>query len=136
MPIYRCTVPQASVTSEQKAEIAREITRIHCELTSGTPAGFVHVIFEEVQSGNRFSGGEPSSKALIVGRIRAGRSGEVKAKLLLGISEAWKRVTGQPERDILVAVQDVPARDVVEGGWVLPEPGQEDAWLSEHGLTR
>jgi phenylpyruvate tautomerase PptA (4-oxalocrotonate tautomerase family) len=137
MPVYRCTIAQASVTAEQKAEIAQEITRIHCELTTvpKTAASFVHVIFEEVPPGNGFSGGEPSSKALIVGQIRAGRSGEVKTKLLLAISELWNRVTGKSPDDILVAVQDVPARDMVEGGVILPDPGQEEAWLAEHGLT-
>lgn len=27
---------------------------------------------------------------------------------------------------------DVPARWVMEGGEVLPEPGEEEAWLAKH----
>jgi hypothetical protein len=28
-----------------------------------------------------------------------------------------------------VSIMDIPARFIVEGGRVLPEPGAEDAWL-------
>jgi hypothetical protein len=37
-------------------------------------------------------------------------------------------VTGLPETVILVVIQSSPARAAVEGGRVLPEPGQEAAW--------
>jgi hypothetical protein len=32
---------------------------------------------------------------------------------------------------VLVVFQSSPARFAVEGGRVLPEPGQEQAWISE-----
>jgi phenylpyruvate tautomerase PptA (4-oxalocrotonate tautomerase family) len=123
------------VSPEQKAAIAGEITRIHCGLNPGTPTGFVHVIFTDVAPGDGFVGGEISTKSVIIGLIRAGRSREIKTGLLLGISEAWQKITGQAEEDIVVGLQDIPAKDVVEGGLILPEPGEEEAWLAEHGLS-
>jgi hypothetical protein len=45
-------------------------------------------------------------------------------------SAAASRITGIPERRILVVIQDSPARSAVEGGQVLPGPGQEKEWLS------
>jgi hypothetical protein len=35
------------------------------------------------------------------------------------------------ERHVIVVIQDSPARSAVEGGRVLPEPGQEKEWLRQ-----
>jgi len=134
MPVYRCITPPDSIAQDVRAVIAEDITRIHCELTSGTPRSFVHVIFEEVAPGRMFSGGTPSEKTLITGQIRAGRTAEVRTRLVQEISRAWNRATGQSEEDILVAVTEFRASDVVEGGIPLPEPGEEAGWLAAHGV--
>ena len=34
--------------------------------------------------------------------------------------------------DIDMATQDIPASWVMEGGDLLPEPGEEEAWLRAH----
>lgn len=134
MPVYTCHVRPGDLTAEVKAVIAREITRIHCEVT-GAPPAFVQVFFREITPGDGYVGGEPFSQATITGLIRAGRSPADKAKLLFGISGAWSRITGQAEKDVFVAVQDVPAKNIVEDGALLPEPGEEEVWLAEHGAA-
>lgn len=134
MPIYTCTVRSGDLSPEQKATLAREITGVHCEVT-GAPALFVHVFYNEVAPGDGFVGGKPFSTNAITGLIRAGRSPDDKARLLFGISDAWSRVTGRSEREVMVAVQDVPAKNIVEDGVLLPEPGEEAAWLADHGLA-
>lgn len=135
MPFYRCTVPTGLLEKDQKAQIAGAITNLHCGLNPGTPRDFVHVVFDEVAAGNGWCGGRPSPKSVIIGMIRAGRTREIKDGLLFGISELWQKVAGQDPIDIVVGVVEIPARDVVEAGWILPEPGDEEAWLVEHGLT-
>lgn len=135
MPFYRCTVPAGCLDPDQKQSIAVEITALHCGLNPGTPRDFVHVTFEEVTAGNGYCGGRLSPKSVIIGMIRAGRSREIKDGLLFGISERWQKITGAEPIDIVVGLVEIPARDVVEAGWVLPEPGEEDAWLAEHGLS-
>lgn len=134
MPLYTCIVRPGDLSPEQKAALAGEITRIHCDVT-GAPALFVHVFFNEVTPGNGFLGGKPLSSNAITGLIRAGRSPEDKARLLFGLSDAWSRVTGRGEREVMVAVQDVPAKNIVEDGVLLPEPGEEAGWLAEHGMA-
>ncbi|WP_326771474.1 hypothetical protein [Streptomyces sp. NBC_01445] len=52
--------------------------------------------------------------------------------MALELSAAASRITGIPEHDILVVIQDGPARSAVEAGQVLPDPGQEKEWLSQH----
>ena len=134
MPIYTCSAPSGELTGEQKAAIAAEITRIHCEVT-GAPAAFVHVFFHDLAPGNAFISGRPfDGRAAVVGLIRAGRSDEDKARILFGISAAWHAVTGLDEKKIVVGVEDVPAKNIVEDGALLPEPGEEEAWLAAHGL--
>ena len=34
---------------------------------------------------------------------------------------------------VSVVTVDVPARWVMEGGDILPEPGDEAAWIAKHG---
>jgi len=129
MPVYHCLIQQNSLTAEQKRDVSREITRIHGEVT-GAPSIFVEVIFDEVPRGDWFTGGQPSSRSIIQAAIRAGRTDEKKARLMAEISSSWKRVTGQREEDLEIAVADFPARYLMRGGMLLPEDGEEQQWLA------
>ena len=48
----------------------------------------------------------------------------------LELSAAAVRVTGVEESHVMVVIGDSPARSAVEGGRVLPEPGEGKAWLA------
>jgi phenylpyruvate tautomerase PptA (4-oxalocrotonate tautomerase family) len=112
---------------DRKARIAEEITRIHCE-TTGAPPAFVHAFFVEMPAAQL-----PASKQVVVlGSIRAGRTPEQKERLTVGISRAIAGIETIPEDAISVTTVDVPARWVMEGGAIMPEPGEEDAWLARH----
>jgi phenylpyruvate tautomerase PptA (4-oxalocrotonate tautomerase family) len=86
MPTYVCTARDGTLTQEQKARIAAEITRVHSDVT-GAPRFFVQVLFSDLKVGNQFIGGAqpPSDQVWIRGDIRAGRSEHDKGRLLLGI---------------------------------------------------
>ncbi|MFD0067037.1 4-oxalocrotonate tautomerase family protein [Streptomyces sp. NPDC056690] len=47
MPMYTCTTTQRSLTSEVKALLAAEITRIHVDINHVPPA-YVNVVFFEL----------------------------------------------------------------------------------------
>ena len=136
MPIYRCSVPQGLLSYEQKRQMSKEFTDIHCELTNGTPRKFVHVIFEEVPQGNAFTGGAPSTVSKTVGFIRTGRSQETRSALVRRLTEMWERISGQNNADIVVALHEVRPRDVMEWGEFLPGDGAEADWVEEHDLGR
>ncbi|NMH98538.1 tautomerase family protein [Pseudonocardia acidicola] len=129
MPFYQCTTRAGLLTGEQKARLAREITRIHCA-TTGAPESFVTMSYNEVSPADLFVAGEPSSASRITGLIRAGRPESVTLQLLTGISRAWSAVTGRPENDVAVFLQEIEAQHVMEGGRVLPRPGGEQEWLA------
>jgi phenylpyruvate tautomerase PptA (4-oxalocrotonate tautomerase family) len=120
MPLYVCSTPAATLDDAQRRRIAEAITHIHCDLT-GAPPAFVHVVFDE--QGQDYG---------VFGTIRAGRSDETKAELTRRVSEAVAATVRVDAAQVGVVTRDVPAAWVMEGGAVMPEPGEEDAWLAAH----
>jgi hypothetical protein len=46
--------------------------------------------------------------------------------------DAVARISGCASDDVAVSTSDVPARWVMEGGVLMPEPGEEKRWLLQH----
>lgn len=127
MPLYRCAVREEATTEAQRARIAKEIVRIHCDVT-GAPASFVHAFFAE-----RPAAELPEGKAaFVMGSIRGGRSDAQKARLVGEMTDVVAEVLGRPADEVGVATVDVPSKWIMEGGELLPEPGEEAEWLARH----
>ena len=58
-------------------------------------------------------------------QIRAGRPQAIRHAIIGQVSDAYIAVTGADPHAVVVAVLDVPASWVMEGGQIMPEPGQE-----------
>ncbi len=123
MPLYQCYAPPGSLDDDQRAEIAQAITDIHCELTTAPPT-FVHVQFHD-----RNTGGDDQPVKLS-GGIRAGRSESVTEQLVARISAAVSRIGGLAPETITMRTVETPASWILEGGRVMPEPGEEAAWAA------
>jgi phenylpyruvate tautomerase PptA (4-oxalocrotonate tautomerase family) len=134
MPLYACFIQEGALTRAQKAEIAGEITRIHCDLT-GAPPSFVHVRFHTMAPGDGYTGGKPAKSAVLDASVRAGRPHEVNVKLLQELSAMYQRISGIPEWDLVVAIREIPASHVMEAGHILPEPSEEKEWFEKHGAS-
>lgn len=127
MPLYRCAVSQGLTTEEQRARIAKEIVRIHCDVT-GAPPSFVHAFFEETSPDEL-----PEGKvAFVLGSIRWGRTDDQKARIVSELSDVVANVLGRELDEVGVATVDVPSKWNMEGGELLPEPGEEADWLERH----
>lgn len=127
MPIYRFKVPTDSVPFEQREKIAVDVTDIHCGSTLA-PRHFVHVMFDEQPEGSS----EFPTRFYLDAYNRAGRPQEVKDKLLEDLINAFVRHTDVPRDQISGRLGEGPASWAMEGGQVLPEPGQETAeWYAE-----
>jgi phenylpyruvate tautomerase PptA (4-oxalocrotonate tautomerase family) len=135
MPFYSCNVPAGSLTDDHKHDLAQAITRIHAEVT-GAPPDLVHVIYNELAAADGYTAGEPSSDTVISGHIRAGRSDADKQRLLREVAAAAATTTGTPLDTIAVFIRDVPAQYILESGEIVPEPGEEDAWLARRERSR
>ncbi len=128
MPYYRFVVPADSVGLEQRQAVAKAVTDIHCGST-GAPRSFVHVVFDEAPD-TRFE--EPY---YLDAFNRAGRAEEVKQALLSDLLGAFTEITGVDAAQLGGHINEGPASWSMEGGMVLPEPGEEtEEWYS-HGVA-
>ncbi len=127
MPLYRCAIRQGSSNEAQRAQIAKEVVRIHCGVT-GAPPGFVHAFFSE-----RAPEDLPEDHvAYVFGTIRWGRTDEQKARIASELRTSVATALGCAEDEVGVTTVDIPSRWNMEGGSLLPEPGEEAAWLEKH----
>ena len=136
MPLYICAASEGAVSAEAKGLIAKEVTRVHCDIT-GAPESFVHCFF--------FDKGDPQFSMLehifdssiqtpyvLFGNLRAGRTEETKDRVISEMCAGVASILGVPADQIDMATQDIPAKWVMEGGDLLPEPGEEADWLKAH----
>ena len=130
MPLYRCAVAPGLTTEAERARIAKEIVRIHCDAT-GAPPSFVHAFFAETPA-ERLPAGKV---AFVLGSIRWGRTDEQKAQIVSETTSVIADVTGRRADEVGVVTVDVPSKWNMEGGELLPEPGDEAEWLERHRST-
>jgi phenylpyruvate tautomerase PptA (4-oxalocrotonate tautomerase family) len=129
MPTYTVVIPRGQLDASQKARIAQGITRVHSE-TTGAPSYFAQVIFSEVDEGNYFVGGSPlpHRQVFVHGQIRAGRTAENKSALIFSMLDVVAEAASVPRTSVWIYIVDLQARQMVEFGHLLPEPGGEKAW--------
>ena len=131
MPTYTVVSPKGQLDSARKAEIARNVTRVHSEVT-GAQTFFAQVVFHEIGEGDWFMGGVPlaGDQVYLYGHIRGGRPKEMKAKLVLGLRDVMQAGAGVEKSKVWVYLVELPPSHMVEYGHMLPEPGEEAAWLA------
>jgi phenylpyruvate tautomerase PptA (4-oxalocrotonate tautomerase family) len=129
MPVYTCTTTTSTLTADIKSSLAHEIGRIHA-LINHVPGTYVNVVFHELPMGAVYTDGVPANPILVNGWVRAGHPEPETSRLATEIAAAVSRVVNIAADRVLVVLQPSPARFAVEGGRVLPEPGQEQAWFA------
>lgn len=125
MPLYVCNAKKGLLNAAAKEAIANDITNIHCSIT-GAPAIFVHTVFFE--EALQFP---LENKALFVrGTIRKGRSNAQKDEIASAINESLVQHGGVPAAQANALIRETPASWVLEGGEIMPEPGEEAEWFA------
>ncbi len=132
MPIYTCTTAQDTLSTDDKATLAGEITRIHAEINH-VPSTYVNVVFNELPTDAVYTDAKPASPLLITGWVRDGHPETETTRLATEVAAAATRITGIPAERVLVVFTSSPAHYAVEGGRVLPAPGEEAAWIAAAG---
>jgi phenylpyruvate tautomerase PptA (4-oxalocrotonate tautomerase family) len=132
MPTYTIFSPAGQLSSAQKATIARNVTRVHNEVT-GAQTFFAQVVFHETTPDSWFMGGAPleGSQVYLCGHLRGGRPKEMKDRLVLGLRDVVQEGAGVEKSKVWAYLVELPASHMVEFGYVLPEPGNEKAWLAD-----
>ena len=124
MPLYTVTTPDGLLSAQQRDAIAAEIVRIHTTIMN-VPANFVHSIFPTYPGGHAYVAADRSPVGSIVGVIRAGHTSEEKSRLVQAIWKMFHEKTGVSDRDLSIALQEVPASQAMENGVIMPEVGLE-----------
>ena len=131
MPTYTVTNSNFNLSSRQQKKLAEGITKVH-NVVTGANTYFAQVIFNKTKKDNHFMGGkkvkEPS--LFLLGQIRAGRSKEVKDKLISGLKDILVEKSKLDETQIWVYIVDLPPSQMIEYGAVLPESGKEMEWFT------
>ena len=130
MPTYTVTNSNFNLSSKQQKNLAEGITKVH-NVVTGANTCFAQVIFNKTKKNNHFMGGkkikEPS--LFLLGQIRAGRSKEVKDKLIADLKDVLVSNSKLDETQIWVYIIDLPPSQMIEYGSVLPESGKEKQWF-------
>ena len=128
MPLYRCAIRRGLSNEAQRAQIAKDVVRVHCGVT-GAPAQFVHAFFFEREPAELPDG----QAAFVFGTIRGGRTDGQKAEIVSDLRASVAAALGCEEGEVGVTTVDIPPKWNMEGGAIMPEPGEEAAWLEKHG---
>ncbi|MEY4207975.1 MAG: hypothetical protein RLZZ20_1127 [Pseudomonadota bacterium] len=131
MPTYVVTAAAGRLSKQQKSDLAASITKIHCTVT-GAPAYFAQVLFNDVPEGNYFIAGKPLTEDIVFihGQIRAGRDLEVKQRIMMGLLDAAADIAQMEKSNIQIYLLDLPAKQIVEWGKILPNPDEEAEWFA------
>lgn len=124
MPVYTLANRGASnAASNQK--IADAIADIHCD-TTGAPPEFVNVLFMD---NHPLKGGATLS---VTGNVRSGgnRNQELTNTLRENLRNGIAHAAGLPNSKVTIELIGFPASWGMEGGEILPEPGEEAEWLN------
>ena len=132
MPYYQIAAPTGVLTQEQRAKIAKVLTRRHCAETSA-PESYVHVRYHEVPSGTQFTGGETEDNLVILnGTIREGRSIKERQQLLGKLSKSLSEALNKPENEFILSLNEITSATAMDFGLILPQPGGEPEWFEKN----
>jgi phenylpyruvate tautomerase PptA (4-oxalocrotonate tautomerase family) len=109
--------------------LAGEIATIHSAINH-VPSTYVNMVFHELPADSVYTDGVPANPVLLSGWVRDGHPPAETTRLATEIAAAVTDITGVPAEHVLVVFQSSPASFAVEGGRVLPEPGEEQAWIA------
>jgi phenylpyruvate tautomerase PptA (4-oxalocrotonate tautomerase family) len=124
MPLYTVTTQDGFLSAEQRDVIAAELVRIHTA-AMGVPADFVHSMFPTYPRNHAYVAANHSPVASILAIIRAGHTSEEKTRLVQTLWKMFQDKTRVSDRDLSVALQEVPASQAMENGAIMPDVGHE-----------
>jgi phenylpyruvate tautomerase PptA (4-oxalocrotonate tautomerase family) len=124
MPLYTVMTQDGILSAKQRDVIAAELVRIHTT-AMGVPADFVHSIFPTYPRDHAYVAANHSPVAAILAVIRAGHTSEEKTRLVQSLWKMFQGETRVSDRDLSVALQEVPASQAMENGVIMPDVGHE-----------
>jgi phenylpyruvate tautomerase PptA (4-oxalocrotonate tautomerase family) len=118
MPLYTAITEDGFVSDEEKAKIAKEITRIHTAVMK-VPNSFVRVVFLSYAKGSGYAAGEKTSTAALNCVLRSGHTDEDKTELLKQLWSMFQDLTGIPTNQLALSLQEIPSSNAMEMGQIM-----------------
>ena len=130
MPTYTIKYSNFNLNSNNKKKLALDITKVHNKIT-GANLYFAQVIFQKNKKNYHFIGGRlaKDKQVFLQGQIRAGRSKQVKKRLIENLRESIKKNININKDNIWVYILDLLPEQMIEFGEILPQSGKENLWF-------
>ena len=123
MPVYGLTTNK-KISDTTKQKLVNLFTDAHCSIMIA-PEQFVHVLFSD---------GIPirGNKSLYIhANVRKGRSQNQITKLCETLTVECAKILHVTEDKIHINLLEIEAKWLMEGGYVMPSPGEEDEWMKK-----
>ena len=123
MPLYGLT-SRKNLAPAVKQELVDLFTTAHCSIMVA-PEQFVHVVFFE---------GIPllKNKSLYVhANVRLGRTKEQIDKAREAFTTGCAKILKVNKDKIHINMMEIDGKWAMEGGFVMPSPGEEDEWMEK-----
>lgn len=123
MPVYSLT-SNKKISDANKQKLADLFTDTHCSIMIA-PEQFVHVIFSD---GIPITG----NKSLYIhANVRLGRAQNQIDRLCETLTRECAKILQVKEDKIHINLLEIPGKWAMEGGHVMPDPGEEDEWMEK-----
>ncbi len=123
MPVYSFTTNN-TISENKKQQLVDLVTDAHCSIMVA-PEQFVHVLFMD---------GIPifDNKSLYIhANVRAGRQQTAIDKLHKILTTQSAEILQVETDQVYLNLIEIQAKWVMEGGFLMPEPGEEDEWMEK-----
>jgi phenylpyruvate tautomerase PptA (4-oxalocrotonate tautomerase family) len=124
MPQYTAITQEGTVSTETKAKIAEEITRIHTTVMK-VPKNFVRVVFLSYPKGSGFTGGSEAPTAALNCVLRSGHTAQEKTDMLKQLWAMFQDLTGIATDQLALSLQEISSSNAMEMGQIMQAVGHE-----------
>ena len=124
MPLYTAITEEGFISEEVKAQIAKEITRIHSGIMK-VPEDFVRVIFLSYPKRAGYTAGNRASTGALNCILRSGHATDEKAEMLKQLWAMFQSLTGIANDQLAISVQEIPSSNAMEMGKIMQTVGHE-----------
>ena len=123
MPVYSLTSKEV-IPVKQKQQLVDLFTDTHCNIMIA-PEQFVHVLFSDgIPITNQY-------KLYIHANVRKGRAQDKIDLLVETLKNKCAEILRIPKEKVHVNLLEINAKWIMEGGHVMPDPGEEDEWMAK-----
>ena len=123
MPVYSLTTNK-TLSDSDKLKLVHLFTDAHCSIMIA-PEQFVHVLFTDgIPIAN-------NKRLYIHANVRKGRAQEKIDRLCETLQTECANILQVTPDKIHIHLLEIEAKWCMEGGYIMPDPGEEEEWMEK-----